>query len=147
MTTYAGSKAQAGRTSTISIGTAPTLIGECDQIPVDRGAWKMDDVTNFESGSDAEYLPIIRDGGKLELTGNRVSSDAGQVAVEAAYQNGSIQPFTVTLPETSADTTKGDTLTFNAYVMGSTFNVDLKGAIKFKLSLQVSGPMTLTPGS
>jgi hypothetical protein len=146
-TGYTSSKAQAGRTASISIGAVPTLIGECDQIPVQRGAWKMADVTNFESGSDAEYLPTIRDGAKLEITGNRVSSDAGQTAVEAAYQSGALTAFTVALPKTATQTTTGDSITFNAYVMESTFTVDLKDAIKFKISLQVSGPMDMVEGS
>lgn len=144
---YTGSKAQAGRGTTLSIGATPTLIGELNDIPIQRGKWETVDVTNFESVSDAEYLTTIRKAGSLTVKGNRVVSDAGQVAVEAAYQSGALSAFAITLPMTSTQTVKGDTYTFNAYVLSADFSVQPTKQIEFSMELQITGGTTFTAGS
>lgn len=145
--TYTGSQAQAGRGSTLAIGATPTPIGELSDVPMNRGKWNTADVTNFESGSDTEFITTIRESGTVTLKGNRVSSDAGQLAVETAYQTGAIAAFTLTLPKTATQTTTGDTYTFKALVTGSDFTVSTTQKIDFTIDLKVSGPVTLTVGS
>lgn len=144
---YTGSQAQSGRGSTLSIGAAPTPVGEITDVAVTRGKWDTADVTNFESNSDEEFISTIRASGQVQLSGNRVSGDAGQVAVEAAYQSGEVESFTITLPKTAAQATKGDAYTFNALVLSSDFTVDVKKQIDYKVDLKITGPMTLTAGS
>ena len=146
---YTGSQSQAGKGSVLSIGTSPVAIGEVKNAPMNRGKWKFVDVTNFESGADSETLPVIRDNGTISLEGNRVSSDAGQVAVEAAYQNGTLATYTLQLPVNTAagQTTTGDKYVFKAYVESSDFTVDVQKEIDFKVSLRISGATTLTAGS
>lgn len=144
---YTGSKAQAGRGTTIGIGTTPTLIGECSDLPFNRPEWDTVDTTNFDSGSDEEQLVTIRKAATFTITGNRVSADAGQTAAEAAYQSGALASFTVTLPKTAAQTTNGDKYVFNAYVKGSSFKDTPTGKIEFSLNLQTSGPVVMTAGS
>jgi hypothetical protein len=144
---YTGSKAQAGRGSLLSIGATPTPIGECADVPFNRPEWDTVDTTNFDSGADEEQLVTIRKAATFSVTGNRVSSDAGQTAAEAAYQGGTLQQFTFTLPKTTAQTTTGDKYVFNAYVKGSNFKVSPTGKIEFTLNLQTSGPVVLTVGS
>lgn len=145
--TYTASAAQAGRGSTLSIGGTPTMIGELSDVPFNRGKWQTADVTNFESGSDAEFISTIRKPGTVTLKGNRVSSDAGQIAVEAAYQSGALVAFTLQLPKTPAQTSSGDKYTFSALVLGSDFDVKTTEAIEFSIELQISGAVTLTVGS
>lgn len=145
--TYSSSQAQAGRGTSISIGSTPTLIGEVTDIPLNRGKWETTEVTNFESGSDAEFLATIRKPGPITIKGNRVSSDAGQVAVEAAYQSGALAQFTVQLVKTSAQTSSGDKYVFNALVLNSDFSIQPSKEIAFSLDLQISGPTTFTAGS
>jgi len=145
--TYTLSQAQAGRGSTVSIGATPTMIGELKNSPVTRGKWKFEDTTNFESASDSETLAVIRENGSVSLEGNRVSSDAGQVLAETAYQSGAIQAFVVQLPKTTGQVTNGDKYTFSAFVESSEFTVDVEKAISFKIGLKISGPCILVVGA
>jgi hypothetical protein len=144
---YTGSQAQAGRGSSLSIGSTPTLIGEIKEVPLNRGKWELIDTTNFESGSDSEQLVTIRKPGTVNFKGNRVSSDAGQVAVETAYQAGTLVAFVLQLPKTATQTTAGDKYTFNAFVVGSDFTDAVTAAVEFSIELQISGACTLTVGS
>lgn len=147
MTTYAGSKAQAGRGSTLSIGATPTEIGECSDVPFTRPEWDFVDVTNLDSGSDQEMLPTIRKAASFTVKGNRVSSDAGQLAVETAYGSGALTAFTLQLPKTAAQTSTGDKYAFNAFVKSSSFDVTPTKQVEFSIALQTSGPITFTAGS
>lgn len=145
--TYSSSQAQAGRGSTLSIGATPIMIGEVKEVPLNRGAWDFIDVTNFESGSDSEQIPTIRKPGTVTMKGNRVSSDAGQVLVEAAYQSGALNAFVLQLPKTAAQTTAGDKYAFNAFIKSSSFTDAVTQGIEFSIDLELSGPCTLTVGS
>jgi len=144
---YTGSQAQSGRGTQISIGATPTLIGEVSDFPLNRNKWDTADVTNFQSGSDSEFIATIRKSATLTIKGNRVSSDAGQVACETAYQSGTISAFTVQLPKTGAQTTNGDKYTFNALILSLDFAISPTKQVEFSLDLQISGPVTFTAGS
>ena len=146
---YTGSQAQAGRGSQLSIGASPILIGEVKDVPLDRGKWAVVDTTNFESGSDSEQLVTIRKPGSCTFKFNRVSTDAGQTAVEAAYQSGDLTPFTLTLPinAKAGQTERGDVYTFNAFVISSDFSDQVEQAIEGTVELEISGGCTLTPGA
>jgi hypothetical protein len=144
---YTGSKAQAGRGSLLSIGATPTPVGEVADVPFNRPEWETVDTTNFDSGIDEEQLVTIRRASTFSITGNRVSSDAGQIAAETAYQSGALTAFTFALPKTTAQTTTGDTYSFKAYVKGSNFKVSPTGKVEFTLNLQTSGPVTVQVGS
>jgi hypothetical protein len=143
---YTGTKAQAGLGTTLSIGSTPTEIGETDDLPFDRPEWGTADATNFDSTAE-EFITTIQKSMEFTVTGNRVSSDAGQAAAEAAYASGASTPFTVQLKKTATQTTSGDKFTFNALVLGSSFRVQPTGVIKFSLKLKTTGPVTFTIGS
>lgn len=144
---YTGSKAQAGRGSTLTIGG--TVIGEIDNLPMKRGKWALVKTTNFQSGSDAEQLVTIRDPSSITFKGNRVSSDAGQVALEAAYQNATLSTFVLTLPinTKAGQSSQGDTYTFSAYVIASDFDDSTEQAVQYSIELQGSGACILVVGS
>lgn len=144
---YTGSQAQAGRGSSLSIGATPTLIGEITDVPFKRPEWNFVDVTNFESGNDEEVLSTIRKTGQFTVTFNRVSSDAGQAAVEAAYQSGALSPFVMQLAKATGQVTNGDKYVFNAYVIGSDLGIKPTDKIAGSITLKTSGPVTLTVGS
>lgn len=144
---YTGSKAQAGRGSTLSIGATPVEIGEVSDIPFKRPEWDYVDVTNLDSGSDQEMLPTIRKASSFTVKFNRVVSDAGQIAVEAAYASGAISAFVVQLPKSSTQTVSGDKYTFNAFVKGADFDVSPTKQIESSCTLQVSGSVAYTAGS
>lgn len=144
---YSGSKAQAGRGSTISING--TLVGEVTSISLGRGKWQTVSVTNFQSGLDEELLQTIRKAGTVGLKGNRVSSDAGQVLVEASYQSGGLQPYVQQLPinALAGQTSVGDKYEYNAFVISSDFTDEVDKAVEFTIELQISGGAPLTVGS
>lgn len=144
---YTGSKAQAGRGSTFSIGGTPTLIGEVSDIPFNRPEWDFVDVTNLDSGSDQEMLSTIRKAASFTVKGNRVAADAGQLLVEAAYASGAINSFTITLPKTATQTVSGDKYAFNAFVKSASFDVAPTKQVEYSINLQTSGPVTYTAGS
>jgi hypothetical protein len=145
---YAGTLAQTGAGTIISIGTAPgTVIGEASDLPLNRPKWATANVTNFQSGKDAEYIGTVREGATVNVKGNRVSADAGQVAVETAYQSGLATTFLVTLPKTKLQTSAGDTITFSAIVQSFDFSVSPTKQVEFSIDLQVSGPSNVTPGT
>jgi hypothetical protein len=145
--TYTGSKAQAGRGSTLSIGGTPTEIGEIVDVPFTRPEWDFVDVTNLDSGSDQEMLPTIRKAASFTAKGNRVGTDAGQLLVETAYANAALNSFTIQLPKTAAQTTSGDKYVFNAYVKGASFDVSPTKQVDYSIMLQTSGPVVFTAGS
>lgn len=145
--TYSSTQAQAGRGSTLGIGATPTMIGELDQVPFDLPEWATDDATNFESGSDEEFITTIRKSMEFSVTGNRVSADAGQVAVQTAYAAGTLSSFTLTLPKTPTQSTSGDKYVFNALVLSQSFKIETTKKITFAMKLKTSGPVAFTPGS
>jgi hypothetical protein len=145
--TYSGTQAQAGRGTTLSIGATPTLIGELDQVPFDLPEWATADATNFESGSDEEFILTIRKSMEFTVTGNRVSADAGQVAVQTAYAAGTLSAFTLQLLKNASQTTTGDKYTFNALILSQSFKISTTAKIDFSMKLKTSGPVTFTAGS
>ena len=152
----AGSKAQAGRGTLLSIGGLTggtgivfTPVGEVKSSGISGASWGTEDVTNFDSGPDAEFIATIRDNGTIDLAGNRVSSDAGQLLVEAAFGTGLKYDFKLVLPINAQAglTTLGDTYTFSGLVQSRDFAVDVAKAITFSAKLKISGAVLLTVGS
>jgi hypothetical protein len=151
---YTGSLAEAALGSTIAINTGTTgsptwtPIGEIASAPQSGRMAKTVETTNLQS-TFAEFLPTIPESGTLDITANRVSSDAGQVALEAAFAGLLLKQFKITLRQTPAQTTTGDVMTFTALVeecnqLGE-FSVDKQ--IVLKVKLKISGLVTLTVGS
>jgi hypothetical protein len=137
----------AGTAGTVPTSGAGTLFGEVIDPDFQRGEWQFDDVTNLESTLDKEVIATIRDTGAVTFTGNRVGADAGQLAVEAAYDTGAKENFTVTLPKKPTQTTAGDSWTFAAYVQKSQFKVEPTKAIKFSVTLKTTGTWAYTAGT
>lgn len=143
---YTKSNAQTGKGTQLAIGATPTPIMEVKSIKLSGNKWDTEDTTNMNS-IEKEFVNTIMDPGEYSVAGNRVSSDSGQTAVETAFASGALTAFTITLPMTSAQTTKGDSYAFNALITERDFNFDVTKAIDFSLKLKVSGPITFTIGS
>lgn len=144
---YTKSAAITGAGTILSIGTVPTPVAEIKTIKLSGRKWDTDDVTNMSSPGYKEFIATIIDPGEFALEGNRVSSDLGQVAMEAAFAAGNLNPFTVQLPKTSAQTTKGDAYTFSALVTEIDYNFETSKADSFSAKLKVSGAVLLVAGS
>lgn len=149
------SKAQAGRGAIFAIGpvagtSSPTYstIGEVASIDLTPPSWGTEDVSNLDSGNDAEFITTMRDGGEVSLDINRVGSDTGQAALLAASAAGALYMFKLTYPKTSSQTTAGDTDTFNALVLSvGQRKVSPKSKITLMVKLKISGPITEATGS
>lgn len=156
MPAYSGSLAQAGRGSALSIGPLTgtltptyTMVGEIKTSGISGAQWGTEDVSNFESGADQEFLTTMRDNGTVDLAGNRVTSDAGQAAVEVAFGTGLKYLWKITLPinTQAGQTTTGDVYAFSALVQSRDISVDTTKAIGWTVKLKISGAVVLTPGS
>jgi hypothetical protein len=136
----------AGTSGTVPSGEG-TLIGEVNDSPLQRGQWQFDDVTNFQSDKDKEVISTIRDTGSVPFKVNRIGSDAGQLLVEAAYQSGALNAFTLQLPQTPDQTVEGDRYVFSAYVKSSKLTVETTKKIGLEIDLMTTGPISFVAGS
>ena len=165
---YGGTKAQSGNQTVLSIfGTGalasgvwtftpiaasgtPTVIGEISDFTQSGTMMKTDDATNLQSTYE-EFIPTIPTPGKFAGTVNRLSGDAGQMAIYAAFKQ--VPPvlatFKVQLPKNSTQTTAGDSYIFVALVeeLNDLGNVKPDKIVKTPFSLKVSGTITETVGS
>lgn len=155
--TYTASKAQAGRGVLLSIGsvsgatlsTSWTVIGEIKNPGIKGSKVNTVDTSNTQSGIFKEFLATMMDPGSLSLTGNRVSNDAGQIAVEAAYASLLKYDWKVQYPINvqAGQSTAGDFYTFSALVESRDFPVETEGLAGYELGLKISGAITPTLGS
>lgn len=152
--TYTGSQAQAGRGTIVSIGpvagtTSPTYvpIEEAKMSSVEGTSTETVDVTNFNSGTFREKLATLANSGSVSITCNRVSSDPGQQALNAAVGTLAEYMFQVTLPKTKTQVTTGDVLAFNAYVSGPDIGIEVDKEVSSSYKLEITGPITITEGS
>ena len=153
---YTGSKAQAGRGTVLSIGeltgtttTTWTPIGEISSSGISGSQWQTDDVSNFDSGADQEFITTMRDNGTVDISGNRVPLDAGQAAIEAAFADGLKYDFKIQLPKNvqAGQTTSGDSYTFSAIVLSREVPIETTRKVGWNVKLKISGAVTLMPGS
>jgi hypothetical protein len=139
------SKAQYGRGTTLGIGATPTLVAEIKSIKLSGRKQEETDVTSLDSVA-REFVGTIADSGSWSLEGNRVGTDAGQLAMETAFASGAVSQFTITLPKTGTQT-KGDTFTFLGLITGLNYSVGVTEATTFSAEIKISGPLTITPGA
>ena len=154
---YTGSKAISGRGSQFLIGGVTgaagtgsetfTLIGEVSSAGPEESQWATEDTTNFQSGNVQEFYTTIFDPGMLNVSGNRVSTDPGQIALQAAVNSGLRYDFKLILPLQGAQTTTGDTYVYSGLAMSYAFPVESKSIVKFTCKIKVSGVSQFTPGS
>lgn len=148
--TYSTTNAQSGRGTSLSIGASPVLIGEIRSLTQSGNTWETSDVTNFQSGFTKEFISTILDSGEFDVTCNRVSSDAGQQALEAAFEGASagvLQQFTLQLLKSGTQTTTGDSFAFKSLVQSSNIQIEPTKEITTTVKLKVSGAKTFTIGS
>jgi hypothetical protein len=145
---YTGSKAQSGSQTTLAIGSTPTTIGEVISISQSGKSNATDETTNLQSTGE-EFIATILRPGKWDITMNRVPGDAGQTALTTAFNGKTVDPYTIQLPKSSAQSSTGDKYTFSALVeeMDDLSDVSPAKKITSKVSLKVSGSITFTAGS
>ncbi|WP_420239259.1 hypothetical protein ACOBR2_06685 [Telmatobacter bradus] len=146
MTTYASTQAYGGLGTVIAIGSVPIAIGEITELPDFMPEWKTVNATNFQSLAE-EFTKTIRSGKSVTVKGNRSTADAGQTAAIAAYESTSPDKITITFPKSSAQTTTGDSISFNANILGVNFSTSPDKQVVFSLTFQQTGVEAFTAGS
>lgn len=144
---YTGSKSQIGSGTTISIGSStPPTIGEVLSIAKSGAQMGTEDSTNLSSLSE-EFIKSLLKPGSVDIVVQRVAADAGQAAVESAFNAGTIEPFTITLPKTGTQTTTGDSIAFSALIEEFDDLSDISPAKKVtsKIKLKIQGGASATP--
>lgn len=106
------------------------------------------DVTNSDSAGRAhEFIVTLLDSGTIAIAGNYVGNDAGQMAVRAAFNAGTVLPYKIVLPMTASQVTNGDTLSFLALVEENDLDVQFDKEISFSIKCKISGVITYAAGS
>ena len=159
---YAGSKSQTSQGTIIWVNFQPSSppgsgsspsppawvpIGECLGAEFSDKAM-FDKSTNLQSQAE-EFLPVLPDPGKLTVDLNRVSSDAGQQALQTSKANGLKLQYAVVFPINLAEgqSEAGDQRQFWAYVEELHPVIKTNTRITNKFTLQISGPITDIAGS
>ena len=148
---YTKSKAGIGLGTVLSIGDGadPEVfipVGEIKTIGQSGRQVATEDVTNLDSPS-REFIPTLLDSGAFDLTGSRIGTDAGQIALEAAFAGLQRPNFTITLPKAPGQTTVGDQFEFSGLVQESNFTLAVDKSVMFSAKIKVSGRVAETPGS
>lgn len=152
MPTYTKSKAGIGLGTVLSIDTATdetpvwTAVAELKSINQFGRQVATEDVTNFQS-SAREFIPTLLDAGSWDIAGSRIATDAGQLAMETAFQGLTLKQFEIQLPKAGGQTTTGDLFAFSALIQELNYTIGDDKAITFSAKLKVSGNIVLTPGS
>jgi hypothetical protein len=105
--------------------------------------------TNFDDGQITQYLGTLLDYGTFSGTYNRVSNNAGQLAMVAALQNGGAYDFKLQLPVEPllGQTTTGDLVAFSAIVTeAGSFDLSQTKVSTCSFTLQLNS-YTFTAGS
>jgi len=153
---YSGSKANIPIDTVVSIGPSAsasgeptyTEIGEITAVSFSGAKRPVLSTTNMQS-TFQEKLDAIPDAGQVKLTMNRVTTDAGQIALAAAFAAGGKFLFEVAEPVNAeiGQTTTGNLNQFQAIISdGPSFDLDPMKSTVLTYTLDISGPITFTAG-
>lgn len=132
-----------GSTIALTFSLGYTAIGECNDTSPSGRAWDTEEVTNFESAVDKEYIKGLRNPGKFTVKYNLLFGDAGQEALEAAFDDTVSYTFQLKFPAAEGFTT-GEIWTFSALVLSVDPTEIVPGkALMGSCELQVTGPRTI----
>lgn len=95
------------------------------------------DTTTWDADANTRtYVGGLIEPGSLELSGNLIPDDVGQVELEA--ETGNVAEVVVTYVD-------GTTVEFDAIVGAINISSELDGKLEFNRSLKISGARTITP--
>src|SRR5574343_1570021 len=127
------SSAIAARGATITIdGVA---IGEVRSIKPPTRTVRVIDVTSHDSTYE-EFVTTIKSGGEVTISGLCIVGNAGQVALNAAYDGTTKNTYVITLPAAVTAT-----ITFDAYVTAMPWpgSLDHDKEMDFTATLKITG--------
>lgn len=100
------------------------------------------DATSHDSADGyREFLQGLRDGGEISIEGNFIPDNAGQDALYDDFNDGSVDEYTITFPDSIA------VWTFDAIVTAFETNAPFDEKLSFSSTLKVTGKPELTVGS
>lgn len=104
-----------------------------------RSADTLDTTTLDSAGGYRTFIGGFKDGGEITISGYFESGDLGQIALNAAFEAGSLQDYEITFPaEMSASWTFKGVVT--AYQAGS---ASLEDLLAFEATIKISGQPSL----
>lgn len=139
-------KATDGGGTVLAVGATPTTIGEVQSVKQSGAKWDTEEATNMGSSSK-EFVATVLDWGTFDVEAKRVSTDAGQLLVVAAFNTGAVTSFTLTLPKEGTEATTGDKYVFNAIVTELNVSAEYNKLVPFSAKLKVVGLPVYTQGS
>ncbi len=148
----ANSKARTGRKSVVSIGgvagTTPnyTPIEEISKASFSGSSWNILDASNFDSDIDEEKIKGMRNNGQITFEGNYNEASPGQILLENAYNDVNGYNFKVQLTPANGQT-EGRVFIFTGLVSSFDIPIETKGIVTFSSKIEITGPLTVTPGS
>lgn len=151
---YTNTAAQPGLGTVVAINTGTTVtpiwttVGEITSVKQSGRKARTAEVTNLQSGA-AEFIATLVESGSFSIDGNRVATDAGQLAVETAFSALTTKMFKATLPKTPAQTVSGDSYAFSGVIEEYNPLAEISGTsqIKYTCSVKVSNTYALTSGT
>ena len=141
---------------TVAPATTPTgvVIMQLKDLTLPTLKMSYDTVTNTQSPVAVdgtvtnEYVPTVVDGGDFTATGIFNPLDTGLAALQTAFFSGLANAFQVQLQPIGAQTS-GNVYQFNAFVseLPVPTTADVTKALTYKISLKLSGLMTVLVGA
>lgn len=124
-----------GGTLTAANGTATpvafTQIKELKTFSGFDGQASEIDVTNLDSTAKEFRLGLVDEGG-FSFEMNQVNTDAGQTALRASREAGSLKQYVLTLPN-------AETATFSAYAKGIPTSGGVDGVVMSSVAMRITG--------
>lgn len=118
-----------------------TLIAELTNIGGPKLSVDQLEVTSHDSvGGYREYVSTLRNGGEVAIEGNFVPTDTGQFELYTAFNDGSLDSYTIELPQGLGS------WDFDANVSAFEMGAPFEGKLTFTGTLRISGPSELTAG-
>jgi len=130
----------ANRTIGTTLSKGGVTIGSLTSISSPEKSTDAKEVTTLDvSDGYKRFLPGLKDGGEVTVKGYYDSADAGQAAIDAAFEAGIQDTYIITFPAAI-----GATFTFNGIITKYTpGEANLEDPMSFELTLKVSGKPTL----
>lgn len=146
---------------TLSIGTPGsgetfTSILQVKSISWQQPKLQTEDATNLSSptlgaATVKEYIPTVIEPGQFSGQAIYLPTDTGLQALDAAFKSTLIQDFKVQFPKIAAlgQTTQGNLYAFSGYVIEQPLpdGIDASKLTTYKVTIQITSPVVLTPGS
>jgi len=84
-----------------TIAQGVTTIGKLTSINPGEKTWETADITTLDSSDEYKNaIPILKAGGEIAISGFLNVSDAGQIALDTAFEAGTLDAYTITYPST-----------------------------------------------